>query len=76
VVVVGNGPSAHDILREISSVAKEVHQALRVSDVHFKKLENHNNIWQHSVVLCSFYQKMLFPLISETLKLISCTSNG
>jgi len=57
VVIVGNGPSAHDILREISSVAKEVHQALRASDVHFKKFENHNNIWQHSVVLCFFYQK-------------------
>ncbi|KAF5446223.1 hypothetical protein F2P56_031865, partial [Juglans regia] len=50
VVLIGNGPSAHDILREISSVAKEVHQALRASDVHFKKLENCNNIWQHPVI--------------------------
>ncbi|XP_059432307.1 flavin-containing monooxygenase FMO GS-OX-like 4 [Corylus avellana] len=53
VVLIGNGPSAHDILREISSVAKEVHQALRASDVHFKKLENRNNIWQHSVIKCA-----------------------
>jgi hypothetical protein len=50
VVLVGNGPSAH-ILRDISSVAKEVHQALHGSDVHFKKLENHNNIWLHSVIV-------------------------
>ncbi|KAM4081618.1 hypothetical protein ACJW30_11G105800 [Castanea mollissima] len=53
VVVIGNGSSAVDILTEISSVAKEVHQALRASDIHFKKLESHNNIWQHSMVECT-----------------------
>ncbi|KAM4072057.1 hypothetical protein ACB094_11G108600 [Castanea mollissima] len=53
VVVIGNGPSAIDILTEISSVAKEVHQALRDSDIHFKKLESHDNIWQHSMIKCT-----------------------
>ena len=58
-VLIGNGPSAHDILRDISFVAKEVHQALRASDVHFKKLENHNNIWQHSVVVFSLLANVI-----------------
>ncbi|KAK7823970.1 flavin-containing monooxygenase fmo gs-ox-like 2 [Quercus suber] len=53
VVVIGNGSSAVDILTEISSVAKEVHQALRASDIHFKKLESHDNIWQHSMIECT-----------------------
>ncbi|KAK7823971.1 flavin-containing monooxygenase fmo gs-ox5, partial [Quercus suber] len=33
-------------------VAKEVHQAIRGSDAQFKKLENHNNSWQHPMVSC------------------------
>lgn len=53
VALIGNGPSAYDILREISSVAKEVHLAIRGSDIHFKKLENRNNIWLHSMIECT-----------------------
>lgn len=57
-VLIGNAASALDMLREISPVAKEVHQAIRSPDVQFKKLENHNNGWQHPMV--SFFEKKKF----------------
>lgn len=51
-MLIGNATSARDLLRDFSPVAKEVHQAIRGSDVQFKKLENHNNCWQHPMVSC------------------------
>ena len=51
-MLIGNAASAQDMLREISPVAKEVHQAIRGSDIQFKKSENHNNCWQHPMVSC------------------------
>ncbi|XP_042503901.1 flavin-containing monooxygenase FMO GS-OX5-like isoform X2 [Macadamia integrifolia] len=50
VVLIGNGPSAHDISREISEVSKEVHLASRSPNVKIGKLDNHCNIWNHSMV--------------------------
>ncbi|KAK8587901.1 hypothetical protein V6N12_022367 [Hibiscus sabdariffa] len=42
VVLIGNGPSAHEILKEISPLAKQVHQAIRGPSV-----ENYDSPWQH-----------------------------
>ncbi|XP_043725042.1 flavin-containing monooxygenase FMO GS-OX5-like isoform X2 [Telopea speciosissima] len=50
VVLIGNGPSAHDISRDISEVSKEVHIASRSPNVKIGKLDNYCNIWQHSMV--------------------------
>ncbi|CAL5381465.1 unnamed protein product [Camellia sinensis] len=50
--MIGNGPSAFDISREIATVAKEVHLSSR-SPQHLQvsKLDNHHNIWQHSKIV-------------------------
>ncbi|KAK8565913.1 hypothetical protein V6N13_020987 [Hibiscus sabdariffa] len=53
VVIIGNGPSAIDILKEISPIAEQVHHAVRGPDIQLKKLENHDNIWQHSMIKCA-----------------------
>lgn len=51
VILIGNAASAHDISREISEVAKEVHIASRSAQaVDLGKLVGYNNIWLHSVV--------------------------
>ncbi|KAK1324937.1 Flavin-containing monooxygenase FMO GS-OX5 [Acorus calamus] len=50
VVLIGGATSAHDISREISVVAREVHLSLRSTDVEFSKLEGQSNIWQHSPI--------------------------
>ncbi|MBA0685829.1 hypothetical protein Goari_013472, partial [Gossypium aridum] len=50
VVLIGNGSSAKDILKEISPLASQVHQAIRGPDSQLKRLENHDNAWQHSMV--------------------------
>ncbi|XP_076882233.1 flavin-containing monooxygenase FMO GS-OX5-like [Bidens hawaiensis] len=47
VVVIGSGPSAADISREISTTAKEVHLSSRSSSVKVRKLDEYENIWQH-----------------------------
>ncbi|XP_042505601.1 flavin-containing monooxygenase FMO GS-OX-like 3 [Macadamia integrifolia] len=54
VVLIGNGPSANDISREISEVSKEVHLASRSPNVKIGKLDNHCNIWNHSMIECVF----------------------
>ncbi|XP_074280003.1 flavin-containing monooxygenase FMO GS-OX-like 3 [Silene latifolia] len=48
VVVIGNGPSAQDISRDICKVAKEVHVSSRSPDTVFSKLDH--NLWQHSSI--------------------------
>ncbi|XP_076911278.1 flavin-containing monooxygenase FMO GS-OX5-like [Bidens hawaiensis] len=53
VVVIGSGPSAADISREISKTAKEVHLSSRSSNVKVKRLDEYRNIWQHMKVLFS-----------------------
>ncbi|KAK9283382.1 hypothetical protein L1049_011624 [Liquidambar formosana] len=50
VVIIGYGPSAFDISREIARVAKEVHIATRAPDVKVSKLDNHDNLWQHKMI--------------------------
>ncbi|KAJ0434171.1 putative flavin monooxygenase, FAD/NAD(P)-binding domain superfamily [Helianthus annuus] len=50
VVVIGSGPSANDISREISTIAKEVHLSSRSSDIKVSRLEGHKNIWQHTKI--------------------------
>ncbi|KAL4361771.1 hypothetical protein GQ457_04G039610 [Hibiscus cannabinus] len=53
VVLIGNGPSAVDILREIAPLAKQVHQAVRGPNFKLKRLEKHDNAWQHSMIECA-----------------------
>ncbi|GKC68192.1 probable polyol transporter 4, partial [Tanacetum coccineum] len=47
VVVIGNGPSARDISKDIAKVAREVHLSSRSSDVKVSKVDGHENMWQH-----------------------------
>ncbi|KAK8587902.1 hypothetical protein V6N13_086863 [Hibiscus sabdariffa] len=53
VVLIGNGPSAVDILKEISPLAKQVHQAVRTPGFHSIKGDNYDNVWQHSMIECA-----------------------
>ncbi|KAL9245271.1 hypothetical protein vseg_018943 [Gypsophila vaccaria] len=50
VVIIGNGPSAFDISRDISKVAKEVHVSSRSPDAKFSKVGHCHNLWQHSSI--------------------------
>ncbi|XP_073111848.1 flavin-containing monooxygenase FMO GS-OX-like 4 [Elaeis guineensis] len=51
VVIIGSSASAHDISRDISSFAKEVHIASRsASDGTPTKLPGYGNVWLHSMV--------------------------
>ncbi|KAJ9550177.1 hypothetical protein OSB04_014222 [Centaurea solstitialis] len=50
VVVIGNGPSALDISREIATVAKEVHLSSRSSNVKVSRSDVYENMWQHSKI--------------------------
>ncbi|KAL6326059.1 hypothetical protein AAG906_000934 [Vitis piasezkii] len=50
VVLIGFGPSAFDISRDVATVAKEVHIATRAPNVTVGKLDNHKNIWQHEMI--------------------------
>nr|KAJ0198386.1 hypothetical protein LSAT_V11C700346230 [Lactuca sativa] len=52
VVVIGNGPSALDLSREIATVAKEVHMSSRSPHVKVSKSEKFSNIWQHAKIDC------------------------
>ncbi|GFY92651.1 flavin-binding monooxygenase family protein [Actinidia rufa] len=69
VVMIGNGPSAYDISREIATVAKEVHLSSRSPDVKVSRLGNHHNIWQHS-------KGVPFPLTELQSKWIAGTLSG
>ncbi|KAG0474900.1 hypothetical protein HPP92_014586 [Vanilla planifolia] len=50
VVIIGRGSSSHDISRELSKLAKEVHMASRATDFVLGKLNGHDNIWQHLMI--------------------------
>ncbi|KAI3674959.1 hypothetical protein L2E82_51770 [Cichorium intybus] len=52
VVVIGSGPSAMDLSREIATVAKEVHMSSRSPHVKVSKLEKFSNLWQHAKIDC------------------------
>ncbi|XP_076886442.1 flavin-containing monooxygenase FMO GS-OX-like 3 [Bidens hawaiensis] len=52
VVVIGSGPSALDISREIATVAKQVHMSSRSPLVKVGKSKKFNNMWQHSKIEC------------------------
>ncbi|KAK1408851.1 hypothetical protein QVD17_40947 [Tagetes erecta] len=52
VVIIGNGPSATDISREVATVAKEVHMSSRSPHIKVGKSEKFNNMWQHSKINC------------------------
>ncbi|KAD4981780.1 hypothetical protein E3N88_18451 [Mikania micrantha] len=47
VVVIGSGPSAFDISREIATTAKEVHLSSRSSNVKVSMVDGYQNMWQH-----------------------------
>ncbi|KAK4716804.1 hypothetical protein R3W88_015142 [Solanum pinnatisectum] len=51
VVVIGDGPSGLDICRDIATVAKQVHLSTRSSEIVVSKLDNYENLWNHSKVL-------------------------
>ncbi|KAE8734468.1 Flavin-containing monooxygenase FMO GS-OX-like 3 [Hibiscus syriacus] len=53
VVLIGNGPSAVDILKEIYPLAKQVHQAVRTPSFQLVKGGIYNNAWQHSMIECA-----------------------
>ncbi|KAK8587896.1 hypothetical protein V6N13_086856 [Hibiscus sabdariffa] len=80
VVLIGNGPSAIDILKELAPVAKQVHQAIRGPGFQLKKLEIHDNAWQHSMIACAHKDgKVVFQDESNVVAdaIIHCTgSNG
>uniref|UniRef100_A0A251TRB9 Flavin-containing monooxygenase n=1 Tax=Helianthus annuus TaxID=4232 RepID=A0A251TRB9_HELAN len=50
VIVIGSGPSAVDISRDIATVAKEVHMSSRSPLVKVAKSDKFNNMWQHSKI--------------------------
>ncbi|KZV47341.1 hypothetical protein F511_30161 [Dorcoceras hygrometricum] len=52
VVVIGQGPSAVDISRDICEIAREVHLSSRSPNVKVSKLVSLNNAWQHSMIDC------------------------
>ncbi|KAL4363185.1 hypothetical protein GQ457_04G039600 [Hibiscus cannabinus] len=53
VVLIGSGPSAIDIIKEIAPLAKQVHQAVRTRKLQSLRMENYNNAWQHSMIECA-----------------------
>ncbi|MBA0714857.1 hypothetical protein Golax_013805 [Gossypium laxum] len=76
VVLIGNGPSATDILREISPLAKQVHLAFRGSDIMLINLKNYDNAWPHSPIDCAHEDgKVVFQdgSIVEADVIIHCT---
>ncbi|CAA2954212.1 flavin-containing monooxygenase FMO GS-OX-like 2 [Olea europaea subsp. europaea] len=52
VVVIGDGPSAHDISEEIAMAANEVHLSSRSPEIKVTKLDYYDNIWQHPKIDC------------------------
>ncbi|KAL3369132.1 hypothetical protein AABB24_009770 [Solanum stoloniferum] len=50
VVVIGDGPSGLDICRDIVTVAKQVHLSTRSSEIEVSKLDNYENLWNHSKI--------------------------
>ncbi|KAL4354594.1 hypothetical protein GQ457_06G032820 [Hibiscus cannabinus] len=53
VVLIGSGPTAFDLVREISPLAKQLHQAIRTPGFMLIKPENYDNLWQHSMIACA-----------------------
>ncbi|XP_049366609.1 flavin-containing monooxygenase FMO GS-OX5-like [Solanum verrucosum] len=50
VVVIGDGPSGHDISRDIATVAKQVHLTTRSSEIEVSKLDNYANLWNQEKI--------------------------
>ncbi|KAG5607184.1 hypothetical protein H5410_028676 [Solanum commersonii] len=50
-VVIGDGPSGLDICLEIATVAKQVHLSTRSSEIEVLKLDNYENLWNHSKIV-------------------------
>ncbi|KAK8702642.1 hypothetical protein V6N13_020985 [Hibiscus sabdariffa] len=53
VVLIGSGPSAIDIIKEIAPLAKQVHQAVRTRKLQSLRMETYNNSWWHSMIECA-----------------------
>ncbi|KAL2511476.1 Flavin-containing monooxygenase FMO GS-OX-like 3 [Abeliophyllum distichum] len=54
VVVIGDGPSAHDISKDIAMAAKEVHLSSRSPEIKVSKLDYYDNIWKHPKIDCVY----------------------
>ncbi|KAG5607183.1 hypothetical protein H5410_028675 [Solanum commersonii] len=50
VVVIGDGPSGHDISRDIATVAKQVHLTTGSSEIEVSKLDNYANLWNQEKI--------------------------
>ncbi|XP_047340337.1 flavin-containing monooxygenase FMO GS-OX-like 2 [Impatiens glandulifera] len=48
--MIGNGPSAMDISKDVATVAKEVHLSSRSPNTIISKLNGYDNLWQHSEI--------------------------
>ena len=49
-VLIGLGPSAFDISKDVATIAKEVHIAARAPNITVGKWGHHDNIWLHKMV--------------------------
>ena len=58
-VLIGLGPSAFDISKEVATVAKEVHIAARAPNITVGKWGHHDDIWLHKMV------SFIYPLVSS-----------
>ena len=58
-VLIGLGPSAFDISKEVATVAKEVHIATRAPNMTVGKWSHHDNIWPHKMLT------FIYPLVSS-----------
>ncbi|KAE8699717.1 late embryoproteinsis abundant protein-like [Hibiscus syriacus] len=76
VILIGNGPSAVDILKEISPLAKQVHLAVRTPTFQLIRVENYDNVWQHSMIECAHKDgKVVFQdgSVADADAIIHCT---
>lgn len=71
VVVIGSGPSASDISRDVATVAKEVHLASRSPNIRLGKLPSHQNMWQNSMV--NIYHSHHIPWFNHTSLINFCS---
>ncbi|GMI98314.1 hypothetical protein like AT1G62620 [Hibiscus trionum] len=76
VVLIGNGPTAVDLLKEISPLAKQVHLAVRTPTFQMLNAGNYDNAWQHPMIECAHKDgTVVFPdgAIVDTDVIIHCT---
>ncbi|KAE8693784.1 repetitive proline-rich cell wall protein 1-like [Hibiscus syriacus] len=53
VILIGNGATAVDILKEMSPLAKQVHMAVRTPSFKLLNVDHYDNAWQHLMIECA-----------------------